>query len=194
MKQDIVLAGVGGQGILTLATVVGRASLTTGLNLKQSEVHGMAQRGGAVTAHLRVSDAPIWSDLIPAGKADVLLALEPLEAARQQGLVSADGTVVANTNPIANINDYPDIDDLTRRLNERPGTVLVDADAIAREAGHVRCANMVMLGALSVFLDVDTGALRDAMVGFFAGKGDGIVDMNLRAFDEGRAFASAAAE
>lgn len=194
MKQDIVLAGVGGQGILTLATAVDRAALRTGLNMKQSEVHGMAQRGGAVTAHLRISDRRIWSDLIPRGGADVLLSLEPLEALRQLGAVTPGGVIVSNTNPIANIAEYPDLDGLVNELNQLPGTVLLDADAIAREAGHVRSANMVMLGALSVFLQVDTGALRDVVQELFAAKGAQTVDVNQRAFDEGRAVATAAAK
>ena len=99
MKKDIILAGVGGQGILSIATVIGQAALAEGWYLKQAEVHGMSQRGGEVQSHLRISTEPIWSDLIPQGKADIILSLEPLEALRYVPWLAPEGCVVTSSVP-----------------------------------------------------------------------------------------------
>ncbi|MCK5801430.1 MAG: indolepyruvate oxidoreductase subunit beta [Lentisphaeria bacterium] len=186
MKNDIILAGVGGQGILTIAAVVGRAAMAAGLNVKQSEVHGMAQRGGAVLAHLRLSDEPIYSDLIREGAADVLLAVEPMEALRHANMVAPDGVLLSNSVPVTNI-EYPDLDEVIAQLEFFPRRVVLDADAMAREAGSARAMNMVMLGALSPFLAVDEDALPEAIRLSFERKGEEVVETNLLAYDAGRA-------
>ena len=186
MKNDIILAGVGGQGILTIAAVVGRAAMAAGLNVKQSEVHGMAQRGGAVLAHLRLSDRPIYSDLIREGAADVLLAIEPMEALRHANMVASDGVLLSNSVPVANI-EYPDLDEVIGQLELFPRRVVLDAEAMAREAGSARAMNMVMLGALSPFLAIDENALPETIRLSFERKGESVVKTNLLAYAAGRA-------
>ena len=189
IKNDIVLAGVGGQGILTIAAIIGRAAVDQGLNVKQSEVHGMAQRGGAVVAHLRLADTPIFSDLIPQGGADVILAVEPMEALRQLPLLKPAGIVLANADPVVNIDGYPDPERLLESIRSRPRGLAIEAGRLAVEAGAARAMNMVMLGALSPFLDIPEETLRAAIRAGFEAKGDKIVNINLRAFGAGRAAA-----
>lgn len=185
MKQDIVLAGVGGQGILTIAAIMAKAVLAEGLRIKQSEVHGMAQRGGAVLAHLRISDQPVFSDLVPKGRADVVLALEPLEAIRQAPFLSPEGSLISARTPLVNIPDYPNLDTLLARLLRAPNALLLDALSLARQAGSSRGANMVMLGALAARLDMSAPAIRHAVEEYWQRKGDEVVAGNLRAFDAG---------
>ncbi|MBT4815506.1 MAG: indolepyruvate oxidoreductase subunit beta, partial [Lentisphaerae bacterium] len=138
MKNDIVIAGVGGQGILTIAAIVGHAAVANGLNVKQSEVHGMAQRGGAVLAHLRISDDVIYSDLVPKGKADVVLAVEPLEALRHIDFLAPDGVVLANEVPVVNIDNYPDLETVLAELRQYPRRLVLDADQVAKNTGSAR--------------------------------------------------------
>jgi indolepyruvate ferredoxin oxidoreductase, beta subunit len=191
MKNDIILAGVGGQGILTIATIVGQAAVSRGLRVKQSEVHGMAQRGGAVVAHLRLSATPIYSDLIVPGHADVVLAVEPMEALRQAYNLRAGGVLLANTEPVVNIPDYPEPATLLEQLRGIPHSLVLDAGAMAKACGSVKAMNIVMLGALAPFLDLPEEALAETIRLAFARKGDDVVTSNLRAFAAGRAAASA---
>jgi len=186
MKNDIVIAGVGGQGILTIAAIVGHAAVANGMNVKQSEVHGMAQRGGAVLAHLRLSDETVFSDLVPKGRADVVLAVEPLEALRHIDFLAADGVLLANEVPVVNINDYPDQEMVLAELRQHPKNVVLNADQMAKDSGSARAMNMVMLGALSPFLDLPTDSLTDMIKQAFARKGEKIVETNLAAFAAGR--------
>jgi indolepyruvate ferredoxin oxidoreductase beta subunit len=188
MKADIILSGVGGQGILTIAAIVGRAAVNAGINVKQSEVHGMAQRGGAVVAHLRLSDEPIYSDLIPTGGADVVLGVEPMEALRFAGHLAEGGVLLANSVPVRNI-EYPDVDEILGKLRALPKHVVIDADAMAREAGSARAMNMVMLGALSVFLDFPEGSFEGLIREAFERKGEKVVETNLKALAAGQAAA-----
>ena len=186
MKQNIILAGVGGQGILTLSKAICTASLHRGLHLRQAEVHGMAQRGGAVQSHLRISDSEIFSDLIPLGGADLILAIEPLEALRYVQYLRRDGALVAATNAFVNIENYPPVEETLDRIAEFPRHALIDADRLARAAGSARAANSVVLGSASPFLDLEPGELEDAIAEIFAPKGTKIVDLNRRAFRFGR--------
>lgn len=186
MKNDIVIAGVGGQGILTIATIVGHAAVENGLNVKQSEVHGMAQRGGAVSAHLRLSSDTIYSDLIPDASAHVLLAVEPLEAVRHLSLLAPTGVLLANNVPVKNISDYPDQDAIAKEIRDVPKHILIDANQMAKEAGSARAMNMVMLGVLSCFIDLSAQALTNTIKFAFARKGDKVVDINLKAFATGQ--------
>lgn len=189
MKYDIILAGVGGQGILSIATVIGSAALEEGLYLKQAEVHGMSQRGGDVQSNLRLSSEPIYSDLIPKGAADMIVSLEPMEALRYVPYLAPDGWIVTNTTPFLNIPDYPDMEKVMEELGKYPNVVAIDADGIAKDLGSPRSANMVLLGALSSALDILVQErLREGIRRIFGRKGDAVVESNLKAFDAGLAF------
>ena len=186
MKQDIILAGVGGQGILSIATVIGSAALEQGLYIKQAEVHGMSQRGGDVQSHLRLSTDPIHSDLIPHGGADLIVSLEPMEALRYLPYLSPEGWIVTNSVPFQNIPNYPEVDQVLEALRKLPRVIIIDADATAKEVMSARSANMVLLGATSSVMGLlDPDKLRDGIRRIFARKGDAIVDANLKAFDAG---------
>jgi len=186
MKSDIILAGVGGQGILSIAAVLGAAALQENLNLKQAETHGMSQRGGAVVSHLRISGKPIASDLIPLGSADLILSVEPMESLRYLPYLSTDGCLVTNTTPFINIPDYPDIEGVLDEIRHLPHFIAVDADHIAKEAGHARTSNMVMLGAASPFIGMEFFALEEGVRSIFHRKGEAVVEMNLKALRAGR--------
>ena len=185
MKKDIILSGVGGQGILSIATVIGRAALSEGLQLKQAEVHGMSQRGGDVQSHLRISSSEIRSDLIPRGGADLIVSLEPMESLRYLEWLSADGWVVTNTVPVVNIPNYPNQTALEAELASLPHVVRLDADALAREASSPRSANMALLGAAAPLLDIEPAKLEEGIRAIFARKGEAVVEANLAAFRAG---------
>ncbi|MCW0482062.1 indolepyruvate oxidoreductase subunit beta [Gaoshiqia sediminis] len=189
MKSDIILAGVGGQGILSIAAVLGMAALKENLHLKQAETHGMSQRGGAVVSHLRISDQPIASDLIQLGTADLILSVEPMESLRYLPFLSAKGYLVTNTNPFINIPNYPDVEQVLAEVGKLPRFVAIDADQIAKEVGNVRASNMVMLGAASPFIDLEFSKLEDGIRTIFERKGEAIVELNLAALRAGRSFA-----
>lgn len=186
MKTDIILAGVGGQGILSIAAAIGTAAVQSNLYLKQSEVHGMSQRGGDVQSHLRLSDKEIASDLIPIGKADIIISVEPMESLRYLPYLSKTGWVVTNTTPFINIPNYPEKDTLMATLNAQKNVIAIDADTIAKEAGSARSSNMVMLGAASAYINMPFEVIEDAIRTLFGKKGDEIVDANLKALRAGR--------
>ncbi len=186
MKRDIILAGVGGQGILSIATVIGSAALEQGLSLKQAEVHGMSQRGGDVQSHLRLSDSVIHSDLIPLGGADIIISMEPMEALRYLPFLSKDGWIITNTVPLKNIPNYPDMKEIEDALAKVKNVVAIDAEAAARAVMSPRSANMVLLGASAAVLEIlEPDKLRDGIRRIFARKGDAIVEANIKAFDAG---------
>ncbi|MBP3342916.1 MAG: indolepyruvate oxidoreductase subunit beta [Bacteroidales bacterium] len=186
MKKDIILAGVGGQGILSIATVIGEAALKENLNIKQAEVHGMSQRGGDVQSNLRISSDPIASDLIPKGCADLIISLEPMEALRYLPYLAKDGWIVTNTEPFVNIPNYPAIEDINAELAKIANVIKVDVDAIAKEAGNPRGANIVLLGACSHLLGIEPEKFEQGIERIFARKGESIVDSNLKAFRAGQ--------
>ena len=189
MKADIILAGVGGQGILSIATVIGSAALQQGLHLKQAEVHGMSQRGGDVQSNLRLSSDTIYSDLIPQGGADLIVSLEPLEALRYLPYLAEGGWIITNTAPLVNIPNYPDREQLKAELDRQPHVVALDADAMAKDLGNPRGANMVLLGAMAAELHIlEPEALREGIRRIFARKGESIVENNIKAFDAGLAY------
>ena len=185
MNTDIILSGVGGQGILSIATIIGAAAINDNLYIKQAEVHGMSQRGGDVQSNLRISSTPIASDLIPLGKADLIISLEPMEAMRSLPYLKKDGWVITNTEPFVNIPDYPDLDTLMQRIEALPHHVALDVAAIASEASSPRAANIVLLGAAAPFLGIDIAKIEDGIHSVFARKGDDIVEMNIKAFRAG---------
>lgn len=188
MKKDIILAGVGGQGILSIAAIIGYAAVQSNLYLKQAEVHGMSQRGGDVQSNLRLSDKPIASDLIPHGKADMILSVEPMESLRYLPFLSPEGWLVTNTKPFKNIPEYPAEEDIMAEIRKLPQHVALDAESIATELGTVKAANIVMLGAASPFLGLDYDKLKEAIIFFFGKKGKDLVDLNLKALKAGREF------
>lgn len=188
MKADIVLAGVGGQGILSIAATIGMAALDSNLHLKQSEVHGMSQRGGAVQSHMRVSDKQIASDLIPLGSADIIISVEPMESLRYVDFLKQDGWLVTNTTPFVNIPDYPKLEIILNEVKKLPRFIAIDADAIAGEVGSKRASNIVMLGAASPFLEIPYESFENGLRAIFGRKGEEIVNLNLAALKAGREF------
>jgi indolepyruvate ferredoxin oxidoreductase, beta subunit len=189
MKCDIVLAGVGGQGILSIATVLGFAALENSLYLKQAETHGMSQRGGAVQSYLRLSDRPVYSDLIPLGKADLILSVEPMESLRYLPYLAPHGYVVTNIIPFRNIINYPDIELIMTRIENLPRVVAIDSEAVAKEIGNSKVSNMVMLGAATPFIDIALDSIENGIRDIFGRKGEEMVSLNLRALHAGRQFA-----
>jgi indolepyruvate ferredoxin oxidoreductase beta subunit len=186
VKFDIILCGVGGQGVLSVSAVIASAAMDEGLHVKQSEVHGMAQRGGAVSANLRISDREIASDLVPAGRASLVLGMEPMESLRYLAYLSPDGRVITSTTPVTNIENYPPIEELLAHVRRLPHATLVDSETLARKAGSVRATNMVMVGAASRVLPIAPETLERCIANRFGSKGQDVVDLNLRAFRAGR--------
>lgn len=189
MKCDIILAGVGGQGILTIATVIGYAAVESGLYLKQAEVHGMSQRGGDVQSHLRIADKELYSDLVPAGGADLILSVEPMEALRYLPFLSKEGWIISNTTPYVNVPNYPDLELVLAEIKKQPCQIIMDADNMAKELGNPRGMNMIIAGAASLFIDVPYEKIEEGVEVLFKRKGSDIVDKNLAALRAGRKFA-----
>ncbi|MBO7213470.1 MAG: indolepyruvate oxidoreductase subunit beta [Rikenellaceae bacterium] len=189
MKTDIILSGVGGQGILSIATVIGEAALNEGLYIKQAEVHGMSQRGGDVQSNLRISSDPIHSDLIALGKADIIISLEPMEALRYVNYLAPTGWIITNTTPFVNIPNYPDQQAIIDELKKYPNVVLLDVDKMAEELQSSRSANIILLGAASPFLGIEMEKLEAGIRRIFGRKGEEIVETNLKALRAGRAAA-----
>ncbi len=189
MKTDIVLAGVGGQGILSIAATIGMAALENDLYLKQAEVHGMSQRGGAVQSNMRLSDQEILSDLIPKGSADIILSVEPMESLRYLPFLANDGWLVTNTTPYKNIPNYPDIQEVMSEIKKQKRYIALDADQIAGEIGSKRSSNIVMLGAATPFFKIPFESFEEGLKKIFGRKGDKIVKMNIEALRAGKEFA-----
>lgn len=184
MKKDIILCGVGGQGILSIATIIGEAATKAGINLKQAEVHGMSQRGGDVQSNLRLSTETIYSDLIALGSCDLIISMEPMESLRYLPYLSKDGVIVTSNKPFVNIPDYPKEEDLFGELNALPNVVQLDIEQVAKDAGNPRGANVVLLGKAAKYLEILTPQqLREAIATIFARKGEAVVEANLKAFD-----------
>ncbi len=190
MKKDIILAGVGGQGILSIATVIGEAALQEGLYLKQAEVHGMSQRGGDVQSNLRLSSEPIMSDLIPKGGADLIISLEPMEALRYVEYLKPDGWIVTSCVPFLNIPNYPELEKVLARIKAYEHHVLLDVEALAKEAGApAQAANMVLLGAAIPMLGIDHDKMIAGVARVFARKGETVVNTNIAAVEAGYNYA-----
>jgi indolepyruvate ferredoxin oxidoreductase beta subunit len=191
MKYDVILAGVGGQGVLSIATVISVAAVDGGLHLKQSEVHGMSQRGGAVQSHLRIADRPVHSDLVPEGAADMILSMEPMESLRYVSFLSPQGVIVTESSPFVNIPNYPSLDTVHNTLRGFPQAHLIDAAGIAKEMRANRSSNMILLGAASHFLPLVAADLEAAIGQIFGRKGEKVVEQNIEAFRRGRAVIQA---
>lgn len=188
MKKDIILSGVGGQGIISIAATIGLAAIASGLNVKQSEIHGMSQRGGDVSSNLRISDNEIASDLIPDGQADLIISIEPMEALRHLPMLSMDGWIVTNTKPYVNIANYPPIELVIAELEKLPNHITIGADEIAKGLGVMKAANIVVLGAATPFLGIPYEKLQGAVKQIFAKKGEDVINLNLQALELGYQF------
>jgi indolepyruvate ferredoxin oxidoreductase beta subunit len=186
MKCDVILAGVGGQGILSVAAMIAQAAVSEGLAVRQSEVHGMAQRGGAVLAHLRISDGVIASDLVPKGGADIIISMEPLESLRYAAWLSPSGVLVSAADPLVNIGNYPELPGIIAAIKGFPLWRLIEAAALAKEAGLARAVNTVMVGAASPFLPLKAETLETTIAAMFAHKEASIASANTQAFKLGR--------
>ena len=186
MKKDIILCGVGGQGILSIATIIGEAATKAGISLKQAEVHGMSQRGGDVQSNLRLSDEQIYSDLIPQGCCDVIISMEPMEALRYLPYLSKDGVIVTSSKPFVNIPNYPDLEDILAHVKAVKNHVLVDVEELAKQAGApAQAANMVLLGAAIPMLDIDYDKIIAGVQRIFSRKGEAVVASNVAAIEAG---------
>ncbi len=186
MKCDVITAGVGGQGVLSVAALIAAAAGHSGLHVTQSEVHGMSQRGGAVLAHLRIGDGPIHSPTIGRGRADLLISMEPLESLRYLDYLSPEGMVITSSTPVRNIPDYPDLEELLDTVHRLPHVVVIDAEKLAREAGTAKAANVVLVGAAAHLLPVGEDQIRNRIQETFRAKGEKIVRINLDAFTLGQ--------
>ena len=186
MKYDIVISGVGGQGVLSLSAIIALSALEQGFYAKQSEIHGMAQRGGAVHANLRISDERIPSALVPRAAASLILSMEPVESLRYLEFLSRDGILITSIDPVVNIPDYPPMDDLLKTIGSLPKAVLVDGSRLAKKAGAPRASNMVMAGAASHVLPFDASIIENSIRKMFKRKGDRVIEVNLKAFRSGQ--------
>lgn len=185
MIKNIILAGVGGQGILTIASIIDLAAMHSGLNVKQAEVHGMSQRGGDVQSNLRIADEEIYSDLIPKGKADIILAMEPLEALRYVSYLQKDGIIITASAPFKNIPNYPDENQVIDTIkNSGFKNVIIDSEEIAKNLSE-RSLNVVIAGAVAPIIGIDSNVMKDSVKELFAAKGEEIVAMNVKAFETG---------
>lgn len=185
MKKDIILSGVGGQGILTIAATIGTAAVNKGMNLKQAEVHGMSQRGGDVISNLRLSDHEIYSDLIPKGKADLLISVEPMEALRHVGMLSDEGWMITNSKAFNNISDYPEMEEVYQEIKKIKNHIMIDADDIAKDLGNIKAANIVILGAALEYLGLTYDDLEGSIRMILGRKGEDIIQLNLTALKAG---------
>ena len=186
MKCDIILAGVGGQGVLSISSIIAASALKEGLCVKQSEVHGMAQRGGAVQSNLRLGDQPIQSDIVSLGSADMILSMEPLESLRYLDYLSPQGCVITSTEPFENIPDYPEVSEILAKIHALPKARTLEAVRIARQAGSARASNMVVVGAASKLVPIKSATIETCIREAFAKKGDKVVETNIAAFKAGR--------
>lgn len=189
MKTDIILCGVGGQGILSIATIIGEAAMKENLYIKQAEVHGMSQRGGDVQSNLRLSSEPINSDLIPLGGADVIISMEPMEALRYLPFLNKEGWIITSSTPFVNIPNYPEMETIEGDLAKIKNVIMFDIEKLAKDNGVPRSANVILLGAAQEALGIDYEKLEDAIRRVFGRKGDAVVDANIKALAIGKAEA-----
>jgi indolepyruvate ferredoxin oxidoreductase beta subunit len=186
MKYDIVIAGVGGQGIIAVATIIAKAAMLDGFYIRQSEIHGMSQRGGNVSAYVRIGSEPIASDMIPVGTADMILSMEPLESLRYLNLLAKNGVLVTANEPVKNISDYPEVEKIYTEIKSLPNSRMVDINELAKKAGTLKSGNMVLIGAASSYFPIKLESLEKSIHDFFIRKGEAVVATNLKALQIGR--------
>ena len=182
MKTDIILCGVGGQGILSIATIIGEAAISEGLYIKQAEVHGMSQRGGDVQSNLRISSEPIHSDLIPLGSADVIISMEPMEALRYLPYLNKEkGWIITSSVPFVNIPNYPDMELIKSEYAKMKNTISIDIEKMAKDNGIARSANVILLGAALKAIGIERDKVENAIRTVFGRKGENVVEANIKA-------------
>jgi indolepyruvate ferredoxin oxidoreductase beta subunit len=186
MRTDIILCGVGGQGILSIATIIGEAAMKENLYIKQAEVHGMSQRGGDVQSNLRISSEPIASDLIAKGSADVIISMEPMEALRYLPYLSKEGWIITSSNPFKNIPNYPDMEVIMGDLQKLNHVITLDLEQMAKDGGVPRSANVILLGAAQKALGIDYEKIENAIRRVFGRKGEAVVEANIKALAIGK--------
>ena len=186
MKTDIILCGVGGQGILSIATIIGEAAMNDNLYIKQAEVHGMSQRGGDVQSNLRISSEPIQSDLIALGQADVIISMEPMEALRYLPYLNKNGWIITSSTPFVNIPNYPDMEVIKAEYAKMENVIMIDIERLAKENGVPRSANVILLGAAQKALGMDYEKLQAAIARVFGRKGEQVVEANFKALAIGK--------
>ncbi len=184
--HGIVLSGVGGQGVLSLAQIVLEALRRSGFHALQSEIHGMSQRGGSVHAQVCFSEVPLTSPIIDEGCAELLIALEPLEALRYTAMLRMNGHLVVSEEPQTDMEGYPPLDDVYAALKTVRGVHLVDTEDLARRLGHRQAGGMALLGMASAFLPVSNEIWQEVITQRFESKGARVTEKNLEAFHAGR--------
>lgn len=189
MKKSVVIAGVGGQGVITSANILSNASLKEGYKVIASELHGMAQRGGNVECSVRIGD--VFSPIIPDETADAIISFEPLEALRNLKKVKMDGIVLTDINPIIpplisiGIGSYPPLEEIFEKIEKHCQLIKINADEIARKAGSILTKNVVILGAfhaLKIFPIKEESIIETIKENFH----ERYVDLNIRAFEMGK--------
>ncbi|ULQ58886.1 indolepyruvate oxidoreductase subunit beta [Brucepastera parasyntrophica] len=185
MTFDIILAGVGGQGVLSIASIIARAAMIDGYEVRQSEVHGMSQRGGGVQAHMRISDRKIHSDLIPSGGADMVLAMEPLESLRYLSYLKPEGILITAAEPFVNISNYPEIETVYAGIRKLPRHRIVHAEELAKEAGNAKSVNVVLIGSAIASLPLTDKAVAQSVHDTFAKKDPRLIEINMKALELG---------
>ncbi|MGB3943892.1 MAG: indolepyruvate oxidoreductase subunit beta [Methanothrix sp.] len=185
---DVVVVGVGGQGVILISEIIGRAAMLAGLSVRGVETHGMAQRGGSVINHIRVGCR--YSAMISPGGADVLVAMEPAEALRYASYLSPEGVALVNTRPLLPVTvttgqaTYPSIEEILAPLREASSRVYpMDATRLAAEAGSPQAANVVMLGALARHLPIGEERLQEALSKIVPAR---FLEVNRKAFELGK--------
>ena len=186
MKTDIILCGVGGQGILSIATIIGEAAIKENLYIKQAEVHGMSQRGGDVQSNLRLSSNPIASDLIGRGQADVIISMEPMEALRYLPFLKKGGWVITSAHPFVNIPNYPEPEAIYSDLTKVEHVIMLEIEKLAKDNGVPRSANVILLGAAQKALGIEYEKIEEAIRRVFGRKGESVVEANIKALAIGK--------
>lgn len=189
MKKSIVIAGVGGQGVITAANIIAKSALKDGYNVVMSELHGMAQRGGNVECTVRIGD--VYSPIVASGTADAIVSFEPLEALRNLPKVKKDGVVLTDVNPIIpplislGIGKYPKLQEIFDRIAKHCKLIKINADELAREAGSILTKNVVMLGAMTALkiLPIKEESILETVKETVPEK---YVEMNVKAFKLGK--------
>lgn len=186
-KFDLLITGVGGQGAILASDIIGKAAVTAGLSIRAAETHGMAQRGGSVVNHIRIGQA--YGSMIPKKGADIMLALEPMEAVRYLDFLKDGGIIIVNTQPVVPVTvasgqaKYPEVSDILDALSEKYIVKAFNADELAFEAGSRLAMNVVMVGAVSGYLPIPKETLLESIKALVPQK---TIEVNLRAFEAGR--------